>query len=281
MRSLHATVLSRLSPVVLALCVTACATMGGSTEPDVQPFPANWTVIDLTRPLDWRAPALPHSEAYPFERKALRPQKDSNWSQGAFTALEQMGTYLAAPRARLLGGDTVESLAAADLLLPVRVVDCYGGGAERALTLSEIQAYEVLNGPIAPGSAVVLRTGLGAVAPEDARYAGKDDDGALDFPGWSAEAARYLVQSRKVRLLGSDAPAIDAAAVIATAPAQTLAAESRVPALAGLGDLSALPHDGAFLVIGVLPIVDGTGAPCRVLALLPPAPPTATGTSPR
>jgi kynurenine formamidase len=86
-----------------------------------------------------------------------------------------------------------------------------------------------------------------------------------------------LIEQRKVRALGTDAPAIDASGELATAPAQTLAAKSGVFCVAGLGDLRALPRDGAYLVLGVLPVVGGTGAPCRALALVPPAPPPSEG----
>ena len=136
---------------VLFLALTslaACHTVPPvEPPPKVLPFPQGWDIVDLTRPLDWRAPALPHPDGFPFERIDLAPVKDSNRRTGGFTSLEQMGTHVAAPRARG-GSEDVASLVAADLVLPLVVVDVPSGGAGGYIgIICIIKKYKVMSFP--------------------------------------------------------------------------------------------------------------------------------------
>ena len=260
--------------LVLLSGTGACQAPRPASPPVIPPaFPGEWTIIDLTRPLDWRAPYVPHPRAFPFERIVFETPKGSNWSQAGFTALEQMGTHIAAPRARRPEGATADQLAARESILPLVVVDAPADIAGGAVPVATLHAHELEHGLIPAGALVVLRTGLGSAAPDDPRYGGRNDARELTFPGWSAEAAAFLISVRHVRAIGTDAPAVDPSSAVKTAPAQTAAALEGLFCVAGLGDLSTVPRTGSHAVIGALPIVGGSGAPCRVLALVPPAPP--------
>ena len=182
-----------------------------------------------------------------------------------------MGTHLAAPTARGGAAATVDRIPVRQLVLPVAVIRSSGD----VLTEAGLHADEVANGLIPEGALVALRTGLGAAAPDDPRYGGKDGAGKLVFPGWSAEAIRFLADERRVVAIATDAPAIDAGSAVIAAPAQTAGSKRGLWFVVSLGDLRPLPARGAYVVVGVVPITGGTGAQCRVIGLIPPPEPRA------
>jgi kynurenine formamidase len=219
------------------------------------PFPEGWRAIDLTLPLDAAAPRASHPRQFPFERIELPPDAPGGARSGAFTAMEHMGTHLAAPRTRFDGGATVDTFGGTDLLLPVVVLDLPPNLAPDApLPVEEIAADERDRGLFPRGAAILLRTRRPA-APHS---------------GFSVAGARLLGE-RRARIVGTDAPAIDASAS-KDGPAQQAAADAGVFLLANLRNLDELPPRGAWLVVGVLPVVGASGAPARVVALVPTDP---------
>lgn len=224
------------------------------------PFPQGWRVADLTLALDSTAPHIAHPQQFPFERMDLAPATKGSARTGGFTAMEHTGTHLAAPRTRNDAGATVERFGGDDLLLPLAVLDIPSdASSEAVMSVDMIKADERSYGDIPDGAVVVLRTRSGAA---DAVH-----------PGWAGPAVRWLVKERRTRVVGTDAPAIDSSAA-ERAPAQGVAGSVGIWTLASLRHLDAVPHRGAYVVIGVLPIVSAAAAPARVVALVPPdAPP--------
>jgi kynurenine formamidase len=78
-----------------------------------------------------------------------------------------------------------------------------------------------------------------------------------------------LLRQRRVRAVGID--------TLSTDPGPNTTFEQHKDFLAGggyqienLADLSMVPPVGAFLAVSPLPVKDGSGAPARVFAFLPP-----------
>jgi kynurenine formamidase len=89
----------------------------------------------------------------------------------------------------------------------------------------------------------------------------------LHFPGLAEDGARLLVE-RGIAGVGLDTPSID------HGPSQDFIAHrvlmgADVYALENLADLSAIPPRGATVYALPMKIGGGSGAPVRVLALLP------------
>ncbi len=89
----------------------------------------------------------------------------------------------------------------------------------------------------------------------------------LHFPGMSAEAATWLAEERKIRMVGLDTPSID------HGPSESFDAhvvlfERNVPALENVANLDRLPAQGFTVVALPMKIGGGTGAPVRILAIL-------------
>lgn len=182
---------------------------------------------------------------------------------------EHSGTHLDAPAHFTADGITVEAIAAERLVVEAAVIDIAAACAadpDHVLTAAEVEADEAAHGRVPDGAAVLVRTGWDRHRGDAARYLGPAD--ALRFPGVGEEAARLLVEGRRIVGLGIDTLGIDAGA----APHQPVHTRVTLPAgcwhLEGLIGLERLPARGSLLVVGAPLLVGGSGVPSRVLALI-------------
>ena len=238
--------------LLLALVLSACNSsrpVEPVDEPD--PFPAGWTLVDLTLPLDGDAPFVDHGGAFPFERIDLEGE---GWSVGAFSVVELCGTHVAAPATLVEGGATIDAFGTSDagLLCALVVLDAPADG--RPLAAAGVQAHVRRWGPIPAGSAVVVRR----------------SGGTASNAGFAVDAVELLAARYRVRLIGTDGPAIDVGPDAAAAPAQRAAAAAGVWCALNLAELAGLPERGAQAMFGALPVRGGSGSPARVVALVPP-----------
>ena len=102
-------------------------------------------------------------------------------------------------------------------------------------------------------------------------YLGDDtpgDAGNLSFPSYGEAAARWLVEERAVAVLGVDTASIDYGRS-ADFIVHRIAAARQVAGLENLTNLQRLPATGANVIALPMKIAGGSGAPVRVIALLP------------
>ena len=158
-----------------------------------------------------------------------------------------------------------------------RMVDLshgYGGGTlypDYRASAADIEAWEARNGRIPAGVAVLFRTGWATRWPDAMAYLGDDTPGdasSLHFPGLGADAMRALVE-RDVGLVGIDTASTDHGPSTDFIVHQ-IGAAAGIPNLENLADLSALPESGFLLAALPMKIEGGSGAPVRVVALIPP-----------
>ena len=192
-----------------------------------------------------------------------------------FATAEHGGTHLDAPSHFDEGGDDAASVPLDRLILPGIVIDVAEGAAadpDYQVTPEDVLAWEAEHGPVPAGSAVLIRTGWAARWPDALAYLGDDTPGEtanLHFPGIGAEATRLLVEDRGVGLLGIDTASIDYGPSTDFI-AHRIGAAAGVPNLENLADLSGLPPTGFLLAALPMKIENGTGAPVRVVGLVPP-----------
>ena len=121
------------------------------------------------------------------------------------------------------------------------------------------------------GVIVLLRTGWSARWPDKKAYLGDDTPGdasKLHFPSYGEEAARYLVEQRKVAALGVDTASIDYGAS-KDFIVHVIANGANVFGLENVANLETLPEWGAWVVALPMKIAGGSGGPLRIVALLP------------
>ena len=160
------------------------------------------------------------------------------------------------------------------LMGPAVVIDVRGSAAKEAdyrLSLADLHRWESQYGTIPPGSLVMMLTGWGAHWKHRERYFGSatpDVPTTLHFPGFSEEAARFLTAERHIAGVGVDTPSID------YGPSQDFVVHRIVNGaglygLENVARLDELPPSGATLIALPMKIAGGSGAPVRILGIVP------------
>ena len=139
------------------------------------------------------------------------------------------------------------------------------------LSLDTVTAWEEAYGPVPEGAIVLLRTGWGSRWPEALPYLGDDTPGDasnLHFPGYGEDAARFLVEQRRVGALGIDTASIDYGQS-KDFIAHQIAAAGGVPNLENVARVDELPEKGFWVIALPVKIGKGSGGPVRIVAVVP------------
>ena len=233
-------------------------------------------VVDLTYPFDENTLYWPTSPTT-FKLDRLSYGKTEGgyfYSSNAFCTPEHGGTHLDAPIHFAEGKRTADQIPPEQLIGPAVVIDVSAQAAadpDYRLTLKDVQAWEAKHGAVPQGALFLLRTGWGKRWPDRKRYLGDDKPGDasnLHFPSYGAEAARYLVEQRKVGAIGVDTASID------HGPSKDfivhqIANGANVPGLENIAHLEELPPTGAWVIALPMKIAGGSGGPVRIVALVP------------
>ena len=263
----------RRKPVFLALALIS-AIPAWAADP-----PINLTgvkVVDLTYAFDDKTLYWPTSPTT-FQMNRLSYGKTEGgyfYASNAFCTPEHGGTHLDAPIHFAEGKRTSDQIPVEQLIGPAVVIDVSAKAAadpDYRLTAEDVRAWETKNGAIPKDSIVLLRTGWGKRWPDRKRFLGDDKPGDasnLHFPSYGAEAARFLVEQRKVKVLGVDTASID------HGPSKDfivhqIASGANVPGLENVANLEAVPETGAWIIALPMKIAGGSGGPVRVVALVP------------
>lgn len=159
------------------------------------------------------------------------------------------------------------------LIAPAAVLDFTAEARENPDFLVEVEhvrAWEAENGPLPDGGWLLLRTGWDARAHSQEAFLNADENGP-HTPGLSPECARWVAHESPVIGLGVETVGTDAGRAHAFDPAfpchSSLMGSDKY-GLTQLRNLELLPPTGCVVIAGPLPIVTGSGAPARVLALV-------------
>ena len=139
------------------------------------------------------------------------------------------------------------------------------------LTVADVTAFEARHGRGPAGAIVLLRTDWSRHWPDVKAYLGDDTPGdasKLTFPSFGVEAARLLIEERRVGVLGVDTASTDYGPST-DFPVHRLAGRHNVPGLENLTNLDRLPPTGATIFALPMKIAGGSGGPTRVIALTP------------
>jgi kynurenine formamidase len=225
-------------------------------------------VIDLSYALSDKLVAWP-GDAKAFEAKVNATVEKNGYFTRSFWMLEHYGTHMDAPAHFPPGKTTLDKIAVEKFFGPAVILDVRSE-AERnpdyQLTVKRIAAWEEKHGKIPAGAIVVLRTGWASRWPDVARYRNQDANGTMHFPGFSMEAAKFLLE-RKISGLGCDTLSIDPGNS-PDFPVHHAVLGADVFQLENLADLKDLPEAGAFLITAPIKLEGGSGGPVRVFGLV-------------
>lgn len=233
-------------------------------------------IVDLTHPFNARTLYWPTSPST-FRLDTLSFGMTPGgffYSAYTFSSPEHGGTHLDAPIHFARSGLTVDRIPLEQLIAPAVVIDATDKAdrdADYRLSAEDVRQFEERHGRIPAGSIVLLRTGWSRRWANRQAYFGDDtprDASKLHFPSYGVDAARLLVQERRVAALGADVASIDHGPSTDFAVHQ-LAAAANVPGLENLTNLHELPATGAIVIALPMKIEGGSGGPVRVVALVP------------
>jgi kynurenine formamidase len=184
---------------------------------------------------------------------------------------EHAGTHVDIPAHFVTDGETVDVYSPELLLSPAVVIDISAKAeenADAALDVADIEAWESANGEIPAGALVFMYSGWESRWEDVEAFRNADADGVMHFPGFSPEAAAFLLEERDIHGIGVDTLSLD------PGPSTTFdvhlsvlgAGKYGIEGVANLTSIMDTP--GARVVVGVPRWEEGSGGPCRLLALV-------------
>jgi len=129
-----------------------------------------------------------------------------------------------------------------------------------------VRTFEAEHGPLPVDGWLLVRTGWDTRSADAAAYANEGHS-----PGISVECARWLAEQAPIQGVGVETVGTDAGLAHSFEPpfpCHSFLLGAGKYGLTQLQNLASLPPTGAVVIAGPLPIVRGSGSPCRVLALV-------------
>lgn len=224
-------------------------------------------VIDLTHPLHGDMAFAPGGTGFLATRLS---DYDQGYRSHKYEMGEDVGTHVTAPSHFVEGKRAIEQIPLSELVVPVVVMNVrekVEDNPDYEVGGNDVVDWEAIHGPVPVGAVFIVNTGWYERFSDPAKYANQDDQGVMHFPGLSKAAAQLLVE-RDVVGIGIDTLSVDpgAAKVLAVHKVMLTAGKYQIENLNNLGEL---PETGGTIIVGVLPVSEGTRAQARVLALIP------------
>jgi kynurenine formamidase len=240
-------------------------------------------VVDLTVPLQPSTPVIQlppefaPSKPFSMEEISRYDSRGPAWYWNNFACGEHTGTHFDAPVHWVTGKDypnnATHSIPVDRFIGPACVIDVSRQARENAdflLTEDTVKEWEQQHGRIPPHAWVLIRTDWSKrTDPKDYMNAGPDGS---HTPGFQPEAVPFLAKERDILGVGVETIGTDAGQAHSfnpMFPCHTIMHGSNRFGLASLTNLDQLPPTGAVVIAPPLKIVNGSGSPLRVLALVP------------
>ena len=227
------------------------------------------TVVDLTHVFATTVPTyLPGEE--PQRETFVTVENDGFYIQ-RWNYTEHAGTHVDAPGHFHTDGELIDNYPVELLVSPAVVIDISAKAAEdpdASLDTADIEAWESANGEIPAGALVFMYSGWDAMWDDVAAFRNADADGVMHFPGFSPDAAAFLLEERDIHGIGVDTLSLD--------PGNSSTFDVHVNVLGagkygieGVANLLSIKDTpNATVIVGVPRWEEGSGGPCRLLALV-------------
>ncbi len=238
-------------------------------------------VVDLSIPLgpETQVIALPPmfapSPGLSTQLISRYDEQGPGWYWNTITLGEHTGTHFDAPihwvTGKDLPGNATDTIPAGKFVGPGCVIDVSRESAadpDFLLTPERIVAWEAANGRIPAGAWVLLRTDWSKRAGD--AFLNADADGP-HTPGFHQRASEFLAHERDILGVGVETIGTDAGQAgrfTPPFPNHTIMHGAGKFGLASLCNLDRLPATGSVVVAAPLKLVNGSGSPLRVLALV-------------
>lgn len=234
-------------------------------------------IIDLSHSYSAETIYWPTEEKFKLEKESDGITENGYYyAANKFFSPEHGGTHIDAPIHFSKGSPTVDEIPMQKLVSNGVVIDvskkCEDNPDYRIM-INDFKDWENKIGIIPENSMVFLYTGFSKFWPDPIKYMGTDQRGKdaisqLHFPGLHHDAASWLIENRKISAVGLDTPSIDFGQSKKFETHRALCT-SHVPAIENVANLDKLPPTGSIVIALPMKIKGGSGAPVRIIALIP------------
>ncbi|MFT5453452.1 MAG: kynurenine formamidase [Enterobacterales bacterium] len=233
--------------------------------------------IDLTH--DFSEETIYWPTAEPFKRTTVfEGHTDAGFYYTAFnfSAAEHGGTHIDAPIHFSENRNTVDQIPIDQLIGPgvvIRITEKAEENRNYQFAVMDILDWEKKHGVIPENCILLIDTGSSKYWPNKEKYMGTIEQGQegvskLKFPGIHPDAAKFLVENRKIKAIGLDTPSIDFGESKLYETHQILF-EKNIPGFENVANLDKLPNKGFMIIALPMKIKGGSGGPLRIVALIP------------
>ncbi len=229
-------------------------------------------VIDLTHTLTEDFPFIPiPGITFPFKKTPIATIEKMGVAAFRWDIHEHIGTQIDAPSHFFADGLSLEQMPIRNFIAPLAVIDISERArtnADTAVTVEDIQNWEKKYGRLPKGSAVFMYSGWDAKVNDAKAFINMDGANTMRFPGFSPEAAEFLVRERDVVGIGVDTISLD--------PGNDKTYKAHKAWLAAgkwgvecVANLKQVPHVGATVFVGASKVGGATGGLARLIATFP------------
>ena len=184
---------------------------------------------------------------------------------------EHSATHMNAPVSFYKDGASIDQYPAESLLASAVVIDISTQATinpDYTLSISDILDWEQQHGKIPHECVVLLNTGWSKKWHDASAFMCEDANGNMHFPGFGAEATKFLLRERQIAGVGIDTHGVDGG-LDTTFTINRMVLEKPRIVLENLTNLDKLPARGFKIVVAPLLLQKGSGSPVGVLAILP------------
>ena len=259
-------------PVLVFAVITSVSVFSG------QEIRTKGKILEMTYPYEEDTIYWPTLKPFHLEKLPWGIVPGGWWNAAnEYSASEHGGTHADAPIHFAQKGRTMDQIPIAEWIGPAVKIDvCAKCDKNRdySLTVDDIETWEKKFGKIPNGAWVIMYTGIDTkYYPDKKKVLGTEKKGEeaipeLSFPGFSPEAAEFLIKNRDITGIALDTPSIDAGKRTDFKVHQIICGANKL-ALENIANLDKLPLSGATLYVIPMLIKDGTGSPARVFAIVP------------
>jgi kynurenine formamidase len=216
------------------------------------------------------SPATPVWPGNPsFAMETVVTIEDDGFYGNVLTFHEHTGTHLDSPAHFFTDGATVDLIDPGQLVAPLAVIDVTAHATadeDYGLSVDDILAWEAEYGALPAGAFVAMYSGWGARIADAEAFVNQDAGGVMHYPGFSPDAATFLVEERSITGIGSDTLSQDPGNSTDFGTHIAILGSGRY-GIEGVANLETVPASGATVVIGAANHESGSGGPARILAL--------------
>ena len=241
-------------------------------------------IVDLSVTLSSQTPilVLPDEfgwgKSWPFSKEEISryDERGPAWYWNNICCGEHTGTHFDAPIHWVTGKDhqhhATDTLPVENFVAPCVVIDAVAesqADPDFLMTVDFVKQWESEHGEIPRGAWVLYHTDW-SKRESASDFLNRDSDG-LHNPGWDPATVIFLAEERQIIGVGTETVGTDAGQASAQEPqfpCHNLMHGANKCGLASLANLDQLPPTGAILIAAPLKIEEGSGSPCRVLALV-------------